>query len=69
MSLLRPHGIEWAVETEGIQLTTIIEQNVTSISSGPLITLLNKEIYWTMFPIVEATAWIEKTNLSKCEFF
>lgn len=49
VSLLRPHDTEWAVEMEGIHIDYYNGAKRTSISSGPLITLLNKGVHLRVF--------------------
>lgn len=83
VSQLRPHGTEWAVETEGIQIDYYdgARRHLDFIWTfdNPVEQRSPLEYFCAMFPMVEATFWIEKTNtrlaemkrkpLSKCEYF
>ena len=83
VSQLRPHGTEWLVETEGIQIDYYdgAKRNLDFIWTfdNPVKQRSPLEYFCAMFPMVEAAFWIEKTNaclaemkqkpLSKCEYF
>ena len=83
VSQLRPHGTEWLVETEGIQIDYYdgAKRNLDFIWTfdNPVEQRSPLEYFCAMFPMVEAAFWIEKTNarlaemkrkpLSKCEYF
>eukprot|EP00731_Ephydatia_muelleri_P003545 Em0001g3545a len=83
VSQLRPHGTEWLVEMEGIQIDYYdgAKRNLDFIWTfdNPVEQRSPLEYFCAMFPMVEAAFWIEKTNarlaemkrkpLSKCEYF
>ena len=83
VSQLRPHGTEWAVETEGIQIDYYdgVRRHLDFIWTfdNPVEQRSPLEYFCAMFSMVEVTFWIEKTNtrlaemkrkpLSKCEYF
>eukprot|EP00731_Ephydatia_muelleri_P031708 Em0023g215a len=83
LSQLRPHGTEWLVETEGIQIDYYdgAKRNLDFIWTfdNPVEQRSPLEYFCAMFPMVEAAFWIEKTNaglaemkrkpLSKFEYF
>eukprot|EP00731_Ephydatia_muelleri_P012032 Em0006g926a len=71
VSQLRPHGTEWLVETEGIQIDYYdgAKRNLDFIWTfdNPVEQRSPLEYFCAMFPMVEAAFWIEKTNARLAE--
>ncbi|KAL5500807.1 hypothetical protein EMCRGX_G012412 [Ephydatia muelleri] len=71
VSQLRPHGTEWLVETEGIQIDYYdgAKSNLDFIWTfdNPVEQRSPLEYFCAMFPMVEAAFWIEKTNARLAE--